>query len=445
MPNNPFEPMIKNIGDYVSGTLYAQGVIPPIGIGNYEGLALSSPADTHLLAAKDPVIDEIAVGMTGNEINADFVTGTPPLTLSDSKGYPLQWWQVNLSPYQNLNGYNAPWPSGGGKNKLGLSNIGRTVHGLKWEDKNTYYSISGTCNESFSTTYIIGSSGNAINLEIPANTQCVISLAFSGTPSSWNMQQIINGAYAQIDINGTESNYTAGVPFTLENAGTLKYIRSSVSLAFSQNRTYDIKAYVQLEYASSATSFAPYSNICPILGTDKLNMFVEESYDPSATPKAVITLPETIYNGEVFAGGAVSRTATITFTGADSENWSAYLDNGFSIVIDNMQEGRRQQGRTNWLKVDTVGISEDNLAWLGVANKRLYAVRVSALLPEFTISAWKEYLALHPLQVEYPLATPTTPTLSTPSIPTPTGNATTWATAEDGVVDSMEVTYIKSE
>ena len=32
-----------------------------------------------------------------------------------------------------------------------------------------------------------------------------------------------------------------------------------------------------------------------------------------------------------------------------------------------------------------------------------------------------------------------------PTIPTPTGTATTWATAEDGTVDSMEVTYYKSE
>ena len=45
----------------------------------------------------------------------------------------------------------------------------------------------------------------------------------------------------------------------------------------------------------------------------------------------------------------------------------------------------------------------------------------------------------------YPLATPTEFAVTTPSIPTPKGNAYTWATAEDGVVDSMEATYIKSE
>ena len=46
------------------------------------------------------------------------------------------------------------------------------------------------------------------------------------------------------------------------------------------------------------------------------------------------------------------------------------------------------------------------------------------------------------MQVVYELETPQSFPLTAPTIPTPTGSATTWATAEDGTVDSMSVTYI---
>ena len=50
--------------------------------------------------------------------------------------------------------------------------------------------------------------------------------------------------------------------------------------------------------------------------------------------------------------------------------------------------------------------------------------------------------ALTGIKMVYKLATPVQFVLSAPDIPTPRGTATTWATAEDGTVDGMEVTYV---
>ena len=50
--------------------------------------------------------------------------------------------------------------------------------------------------------------------------------------------------------------------------------------------------------------------------------------------------------------------------------------------------------------------------------------------------------SLQGVKLVYELATPTTFAVTAPTIPTPTGTATTWATAEDGTVESMEVTYV---
>ena len=50
--------------------------------------------------------------------------------------------------------------------------------------------------------------------------------------------------------------------------------------------------------------------------------------------------------------------------------------------------------------------------------------------------------SLNGIKLIYELDTPVQFTLTAPTIPTPKGSATTWATAEDGTVDSMSVTYI---
>ena len=50
--------------------------------------------------------------------------------------------------------------------------------------------------------------------------------------------------------------------------------------------------------------------------------------------------------------------------------------------------------------------------------------------------------AVSGVKLVYELATPVQFPLAAPTIPTPTGTATTWAKAEDGTVESMEVTYV---
>jgi len=61
--------------------------------------------------------------------------------------------------------------------------------------------------------------------------------------------------------------------------------------------------------------------------------------------------------------------------------------------------------------------------------------------PDYTDAASFK-AAMTGMQLVYELATPTTFPLTSSTIPTPSGTATTWATAEDGTVDSMEVTYV---
>lgn len=364
--DNPFEPMIKNIGNYVTGTLYSQGTIPPINIDNYEGLAVASPADTHLLAAKDPVINEVAVGMSGNLIGSNVVTGTPPLQLPNSAGYPLQWWQVNLSPYQEGTGDPSPnnvrpihgtdkvtvWT--GGQNLFQTTAESKTENGVTWTvNADGSISISGTANDY--TDFLLGDS--AIDYRWGTIT---ISGITNATNIAW-------GAIRLLDDNDTtvytisSGGYFQSITVDLTPYPTAKKIRMVVKRNNNTIVSGTIMPMVNL--GSAVLPFVPY---IPISQTS-------------------ITLLQTVYTGTVGSDG----------------------------------------GEATWGNI--ASYNGETLPGEWISSMDVYAEGTTP-----TIGA----------QVVYELATPTTFTVPSVTIPTPQGTATAWVTAEDGTVESMEVMYI---
>lgn len=421
--DNPFEPMIKNIGNYVSGTLYGPGVIPPIGITNYDGTALASPADTHLLAAKDPVINEVAVGMTGNLIGENTVTGAPPLQLPNSAGYPLRWLNVALSPYQDLHGYDNPWPAGGGKNKLDSQVV--TVGYIRGSNGSLVPGIEAwKCSTDFSP--------------ILPDTDYVLYKYATGSSSV--------AGYAIYDDNKNYidgDSYGSGSTINITTPQNARYIRASWGA--------NVATPVALMLATETdTSFAPYSNICPILGTDKLNIFVEESYDPAATPKAVIILDNTIYGGTydaVLGLGMIDRVMWLgselswdKIEGSQYRNFVATPINGIAYSnTDITVISSHYKGTAN----NYASSSDDNYVW---ANSQQPLNRIAvkdtskaALTADEFKSAVADVQFVCQLQTSIPFST------DGHSITLLQGNTTIWATSEDGSVDSMSASYIQNE
>lgn len=421
MPDNPFEPMIKNIGNYVSGTLYAQGVIPPIGIDNYEGLALASQADTHLLAAKDPVIDEIAVGMTGNLISGKTVSGAPPLQLPNSAGYPLQYWNVNVSPKQDLNGYDAPWPAGGGANIY------------DGEYQSGYYDITdGTWHDSNSWT--------CSKNPIPCSAETSYRFIFN--------QQASTGSLGYVLYYDASDNYLSSVQLlatTYSGGQVFTTPANTAYIKFYSNIRWFTEATLAI-VPSSVTTWSPYSNICPIHGTDKLNMFVEESYDQSATPEAVITLQETVYNGTVSDYGGVIKWGEVDL---GTLEWT-YVNGASGInyfLSDAISNAKRPSGNAVVANAicstyPTISAYDVYLGNIGVGIDTVSKVMIYD--PAYTDAASFK-TAMSGAQLVYEFATPTEFAVTAPSIQTPSGSAATWATSEDGTVNSMEVGYIQNE
>ena len=285
-------PGVKQISQ-TGNEMYGQGGFP-VGIHTTDAGWLADPADTMLLAGRDPVIKEVSVGMTGEEAAVYNVSGTPPLSLTNSLGRPLTAWSVELSPYQEGTGDPAP------------------------------------------------------------------------------------------------------------------------------------------------------DNVRPIHGTDKVKWFVEESYDPTATPKAVLTLPQTVYTGTVWSGGGESTLTKVKIT-SFTGSWGV-TTNGY-VAYASVPNAVRDPTAVNLCDkfvfhnssytsapVFSYGCNNGaNTTWTFILPSTVH-----------NLSEAKQWIIDNGGYIEFTakLATPTTFAVPSVTIPTPRGTATTWATAEDGTVESMEVTYV---
>ena len=563
MSENWYGPRVKQIGSYLNGQ-YSSGAFP-IGIQNLEGLAVASPAQTPLLADRDPVINEISVGISGNETKVEYVTGMPPLALPDSEGYPLQWWQVTLSPYQEGTGDPAPdnvRPIHG-TDKLIIYTDSKYGGLVKWNqlcyqvDANTGVygivrtEISGNPNglhytgTSEQTTNFTATSNSAlinghkviydVGCDLPSG--CRINFGSEDrqrtaliTVSSLNKSfgiYITNGtevdfvAYPMIyDLTmmfgaGNEPTieqfmeyfpadnypYNAGQEMTVDQVNGSSYTPAVITIpATGKNLlnidagTHNAWAFINIpnnlqpdtEYTfslsgntgytytlylgNSIQSTRPLSQAITGGGsstfTTPSNMagepFIAIAGDVSGAGNEPIAslLPQvelgstktpyeaytnTIYSGQVYAGGAVSTWGEVDL---GTLNYNYRVSSGRNIFETTVMGLKSETSGT----VKFAGLCEAyrsvsyNSTW--VNNDISYGYLGSKLVDivdnRFTnASDFKS--AVSGIKLVYPLDNSTILTISTPSIPTPKGNAYTWATAEDGVVDSMEATYIKSK
>lgn len=151
---------------------------------------------------------------------------------------------VSVKPIQDLHGYDNPWAGGAGKNELNPSLLSFQSNGYVWTpDYNT-----------------VGS--------IPVDVSTQYTLSFK--------QGVGDGRIYQYDANG-QSVGTVGtfsnprVTFTTEADCAKISFRYKVLV----DELPDVASTEpMLEKSSTPTSYAPYSNICPISGIDELEIGV---------------------------------------------------------------------------------------------------------------------------------------------------------------------------
>ena len=190
---------------------------------------------TPTLLDKAPVITDTASG--------DIVT------LTDGSPAPVTALSVGVEPVQDLHGYANPWPAGGGTNI--------------WDEQWELGALSTTTGQNASRT-------NQIRIKDfiavdPSKTYCVVTKAGS-TNGIWMMFYDNSKNLVTEDLPNGNGNYenarcfNNGTVLTLPN--TVAYVKWYFQTSYGTTYNND----TALNYPSTATSYSPYANICPITG-----------------------------------------------------------------------------------------------------------------------------------------------------------------------------------
>ena len=301
--------------------------------------------------------DAKATGDAISALNAQVIASMPHDTASgaiasfpDGAAMPVIDCSVAVAPNQDLHGYDNPWPAGGGVNKLAplaseTINTGKGI--IITSDGNGTYTIRGTAtaevivDRQLPVSYTI-SSGDYLHL---CNNSALggVSLGLRDTTDTGITSAGASPINRVLDI----SSYAGRV------VGYLRfYIESGV--------TIDMTIKPMICKSSTAISFSPYSNICPISGwtgakvtrTGKNLLDSSEVVDGYISTSGVLTPPTSFVNEKTsgfipIPTGTTSVTITATIQTAD-QKWAtvAFYDENKNFI-----------SRANAVTTDTYTVS----------------------------------------------------------------------------------------
>ena len=171
---------------------------------------------------------------------------------------PMDSVKVNIEPVQDLNGQDAPYPAGGRKNLLPFPytiGSGRTVNGVTATvSSDGIVTLNGTATAQAEFPLI------ATYIDLPTGTYTL-----SGLPSGGSATTFVYNAYAFDEDDTILFDYriTSSRTVTVNSPIKRMYIYIRVVEGYTAN---NLVVKPQFEEGSTATSYAPYSNICPISG-----------------------------------------------------------------------------------------------------------------------------------------------------------------------------------
>lgn len=186
---------------------------------------------------------DTALDMAEGGFEQKTITNVPIASFADgADNIPVKSLVVVVEPVQDLHGQNAPYPAGGGKNKLPST---------KYQYSETIVRI-GTDDTA----------GEIYHIPLKSGVTYTLSVVASVNVSTYG-KYYKDGSYSsEISLGTNGGTFTAP-----ETADYLFWCYKSGSLSVD-----DITKF-QLEEGSSATSWSPYSNLCHITGFTRANVY----------------------------------------------------------------------------------------------------------------------------------------------------------------------------
>ena len=170
-------------------------------------------------------------------------------TFDDGSDLPMPKLEVAIEPQQDLHGYDSPWVGGVGKNKANPDLLlnGYTSPSNRKYDDTTMAKTQFVKTEGLSTITISATNGN----------RCYVCY-YNDLPN------VGDEALTNVTLVATS------LPQTITVDTSYTY----VAIQVCYNTSGANVSNVQVESGSTATSFTPYSNICPISGHTEANVSV---------------------------------------------------------------------------------------------------------------------------------------------------------------------------
>ena len=236
--------------------------------------------------------------------------------INASKAGPASSVVAQIVPVQDLHGYDAPWPGGGGKNLLQTTGVAKTEAGVTWTpNADGSVTVSGVA--SGYTTFVVGYinvTGMTGILTVAFNRIEMLRIQF-GDIVLYNSSSVM---IAVLQPSSTDSSYQVN----LDDYPGVASI--AIVLKRAANGEVSGTAKVQVVAGTTIPAWSPYSNICPITGHDSVNITVKPP-DASGTVYPVsFGAAGTVYGGTI---DVVSGVLTVTMAGEDMGSYDWTYDN----------------------------------------------------------------------------------------------------------------------
>ena len=232
----------SNVGKYVVET--------------YEGSELAGEAqsvqdaftavESDISTAGASLLDKLKNSMITNT-----ASGTIASFTDGSNVLPALSLVADINPVQDLNGYDAPWVVGAGKNKFDGSQVS-TTNSTNWSVSWSNDVLTIVHNNTYST-----GTPKSASMTLPQGTYC---LSYVSSPQT-TVDVYINGSWSKSLVSGGTFSVSQG-----DTAEIVLPNNQATTITYSK---------IQLEQGSTATTYTPYSNICPISGWGSVSATVE--------------------------------------------------------------------------------------------------------------------------------------------------------------------------
>ena len=369
------------------------------------------------------------LGIAGGDLPWTTFTGNP-LEFYAPKAHALKSCVVNISPVQDLHGYDSPWPAGGGKNKINVSDMSGSKTSVYYFDTPLGFQPEAGTTYTFSVDVTCSVSNYAVS----------IGCGSTSYQRDFSTKNVSGNQRVSITFTPTSTD--------LENRPNL-FIRAP---RFSSPTTFDytLKNF-QLELGSAATSYAPYANICPISGWTGANVYVEDEYDAAADPTVTVSWQSeagTVYGGtlDVTTGLLTVDRAYRAFDGTEpawirssSYNGSFYIATGLALE---QNQSLNSAKCSHAVKATTFpgGYAFGKFGFDGQAASANFNVWIAAA--NTSLDDFKTYLSGQaqngtPVSFVCELATPVTYQLTATEVDAIVGYNTMWTDCENLTVEAQ--------